>query len=117
MALPICYRWAVGQTGVDPVHGGSGVTVVTTTRASDTRNLNPLAAAAGGAALGAAGGAMAGDAGMGAAVGAGVGAIASILNQPPRPNQQSIVTAPTNNAADYQRAFATCLAGRGYVVG
>lgn len=111
-----CHRWAVGQTGYDPVRGGGQVATVHGARRADGLPDDPVTGAVGGAALGAAGGAIAGDAATGAAVGAGIGALAGILGQS-NASTTAVVTGPARDPGTYVRAFSTCLAGRGYVVG
>ncbi len=101
-----CYSWARQQTGYDP-----------STQAPAGSSPEPggaLRGALGGAAVGAIGGAIAGDTGKGAAIGAGVGAVGggvrreSARNQEANARQQSIDT--------YNRAFHTCMQGRGYTI-
>jgi len=92
-----CYRWAMDQTGFDPMTG----------RSSTPTQANAARGAVGGAAVGAIGGAIGGNAGLGAAIGAGTGAIVGGAR---RRSQQ-------NAARDaYNRAFAACMSGRGYTV-
>ena len=84
-----------------------------------------LRGAAGGAALGAIGGAIGGDAGKGAAIGAGAGALFGLMRrarwEEEEQQQQQSYMAQQQNAlaqghAAYNRAFATCMTGRGYTV-
>lgn len=119
-----CYGWAVQQTGFDPARAqaaappppqqqrvvGSGAMV---------------RGAAGGAALGAVGGAIGGDAGKGAAIGAGVGAVfggmrrSSQIQQEQQMQQNQAAQqqyAMAQGQANYDRAFAACMTGRGYTV-
>lgn len=114
-----CYRWAVQQTGTDPVTGvrRTGAMVGVSPPAPDGLPDDPVTGTVGGAALGAAGGALAGDAGTGAAVGAAVGLLAGIVGQANNAVSAAGATVPSAPQGDYQRAFTTCLAGRGYQVG
>jgi hypothetical protein len=115
-----CYRWAAGQTGFDPVSVAPPATLITGSPPPDGLPGNPVTGTVGGAALGAAGGALAGDAATGAAVGAALGLVAGMLGQSNNqgPRQVPVAGAPTTGGGgEYQRAFSTCLAGRGYQVG
>jgi len=99
-----CHQWAKGQTGVDPTQAA----------AAPPARGGALRGAAGGAALGAIGGAIGGDAGKGAAIGAGVGGAVGLVRQANRNQQaQAQAQAGYNN---YDRAYAGCMAGRGYQV-
>lgn len=110
----LCYGWAKGQTGYDPMNPPSV-----------TAHAAPQGSVVGGAARGAAGGALigaiAGDAGKGAAIGAGVGAVGRGIRNRSARNQQ--VQTQDQQAArisqmrsEYHRAYAVCLEGRGYSV-
>ena len=98
-----CHQWAKQQTGGDPASA-----------AAPPQRGGAVRGAAGGAAVGAIGGAIGGDAGKGAAIGAGVGAAAGLLRQGGR-NQQA-AQAQQQAQANYDRAYAACLQGRGYQV-
>ena len=98
-----CHQWAKGQTGGDPA-----------TAAAPPQSGGAVRGAARGAAAGAIGGAIAGDAGKGAAIGAGVGAATGTVRQAGR-NQQA-AQAQQQAQANYDRAYAACLQGRGYQV-
>ena len=109
-----CRTWAQQQTGFNPSQGPANV-------ATSSGSGQVLRGAAGGAAVGAIGGAIGGNAGKGAAIGAGVGAAAGLLRrgQQRRENEQaqSQANAQYNqNLANYNRAFGTCMQGRGYTV-
>ncbi len=99
-----CHKWAKGQTGVDP----------TQSAAPPPQQGGAVRGAARGAALGAIGGAIAGDAGKGAAIGAGVGAAGGAMRQAQR-NQQAQAQQQAASA-QYDKAYAVCLEGRGYQV-
>jgi hypothetical protein len=100
-----CHQWAKGQTGVDPTQSSA---------AAQPQSGGAVRGAARGAAVGAIGGAIGGDAGKGAAIGAGVGGTVGLARQAGR-NQQA---AQQDQAArtNYDRAYAGCMAGRGYQV-
>src|SRR5690606_7472678 len=66
-----CYKWAMNQTGFDPMNP----TKVQATQVDKSPDGTAVVGAAGGAAAGAAIGAIAGDAGEGAAIGAIAGAL------------------------------------------
>lgn len=114
-----CYTWAKQQTGVDPV-------AVAQASSSQPPPAGPQGERVRGAARGAAAGAVIGgvandDAGKGAAVGAVVGTMAGGSRQRRaargQEQQQQQVQQQTQGAlASYNRAFAACMEGRGYVV-
>jgi hypothetical protein len=114
-----CYVWAKQQTGIDPV-------AVAQASSSQPPPSGPQGERVRGAAGGAAAGAIIGgvandDAGKGAAVGAVVGTMAggSRQRRTARAQQQQTqqVQAQSQGAmATYNRAFAACMEGRGYVV-
>jgi hypothetical protein len=107
-----CYQWAVQQTGYDPSKPAP----------QPPPPPPPSGGAARGALRGAAGGAIiggiAGDAGKGAAAGAVMGGVGGAVKQSSAQQQQAAAQASNANnaAAAYQRAKATCLQARGYVV-
>lgn len=110
-----CRQWAQEQTGFNPWQtpppassGSSGGGEI-------------IQGAGRGALMGLVGGAIVGDAGTGAAVGAGLGATAGLFRR--RDNQQADSAAQQQAVAQYNqglanfnRAFATCMQGRGYTV-
>ena len=113
-----CYKWAIQQTGYDPLNPP-------TVHAAQV-DTSPDGAAVRGAARGAAGGAaigaIAGDTGEGAAIGAVVGAIrgrrAKRANnaQQQQANDQAAVNKAASLEADYKKAFAVCIEGKGYTI-
>ena len=109
-----CHKWAKGQTGVDPTKPQQSA-------APPPQQGGAVKGAARGAALGAVGGAIGGNAGKGAAIGAGVGATAGAMRQSRR-NQQAAQAQQQAQAeaqagsAQYDKAYAVCLEGRGYQV-
>jgi hypothetical protein len=114
-----CYTWAKGQTGVDPA-------ALAQQSASQPAPSGPQGERVRGAARGAAAGAVIGeiandDAGKGAAVGAAAGVVAGGAKQrrqaqAQQQQQQQQQQAAQNALANYQRAYAACLEGRGYTV-
>jgi len=110
-----CHKWAKGQTGVDPTKPQQSAAAPPPQQGGAVRG------AAKGAALGAVGGAIAGDAGKGAAIGAGVGAAGGAMKK--RQQQQQSAQAQQQAqaqaqaaSAQYDKAYAVCLEGRGYQV-
>ena len=84
-----------------------------------------LRGAMGGAALGAVGGAIGGDAVTGAAIGAGVGALFGGMRRMRELDEERQMqanyyaqqqSAMAQGRGNYDRAFAACMAGRGYTV-
>lgn len=100
-----CHQWAVKQTGFDPSQPVE----------QSVPRSGLLGGAARGAALGAVGGAIGGDAGKGAGIGAAVGALGTVMRD--RRANQAQQAAYSTNSSDYDRAYGTCLSGRGYRVG
>src|SRR5882724_9088983 len=117
-----CYTWAVQQSGFDPANP----TVATPPPpAPAPQQGGLLRGAAGGAALGAIGGAIGGNAGEGAAIGAGVGGLFGLMRrarqaeeqqQEQQANMAQQQSAMAQGHAAYNRAFGTCMTGRGYTV-
>lgn len=112
-----CYKWAKGQTGMDPTQP---------TQASAApppqRRGGLLGGAMGGAALGAIGGAIAGNAGKGAAIGAAVGGVGGAARRHSSEEEyreyEQQASAQQNQAKQtFNRAYSVCLEGRGYKVG
>lgn len=110
-----CYGWAKKQTGFDPMQPPPA------TQAPPPPQGERVGGAARGAAAGAAVGAIAGDAGKGAAAGAVAGTVAGGMRQRQK-RRQSAEAQQQQSAAyeakrnDYNRAFGTCMEGRGYTV-
>ena len=109
-----CRTWAQQQTGFNPSQGPAQVK-------TSSGSGQVVRGAAGGAALGAVGGAIGGNAGKGAAIGAGVGAAAGLLRRgrERRENEQAQNQANAQynqQLSNYNRAFGTCMQGRGYSV-
>ena len=111
-----CHQWATQQTGFDPMQQPQA-----TSAPPQQEGAGLVGGAARGAALGAVGGAIAGDAGTGAAIGAAAGGLFggmrrqdSERRQEEWAQQQAAQHQQQRNTFD--RAFATCLEGRGYSV-
>ena len=113
-----CYKWAIEQSGVDPMHPPK-VEAQQTAKGPDGSGIR---GAAGAAAAGAAIGAITGDAGEGAAVGAVVGALGGRRSRKARQAaeaQQSQQQAAAQEKAlmdNFKKAFTACLEGKGYTV-
>jgi len=117
-----CYSWAVEQSGFDPVNPQ----VAAGPRPQyQEPTAGPLRGAAGGAALGAVGGAIGGSPGTGAAVGAGVGFLFGGMRRARQEEEQRQIQQQYEmqqdsmlgqGKANYDRAFAACMVGRGYTV-
>ncbi len=113
-----CYKWAVKQSGVDPLNPPK----VEAAQVETGPDGSAVSGAARGALVGVAIGAIAGDAGTGAAIGAVSGGIgghrASRVNRSRQ--QQANNQAATNAEADminsFKKAYSVCLQGKGYTV-
>ena len=104
-----CHQWAKGQTGVDPTQMQQSATAPPPQQGGAVRG------AARGAAVGAIGGAIGGNAGKGAAIGAGVGAAGGAIRQRNQ-NEQAAQAQQQQALAQYDKAYAVCLEGKGYSV-
>jgi hypothetical protein len=113
-----CYKWAINQTGYDPLNP----TVVQAAEVDTSADGTAVKGAAVGAAGGAAVGAIAGDAGKGAAIGATVGGVRGVRAkkggdaQQQQANEQAAAATSADLAADYNKAFSVCMEGKGYTV-
>lgn len=111
-----CYKWAMDQTGYNPVNPPT----VQAEEVETGPDGSAIRGAAGGAAAGAAIGAIAGDTGEGAAIGAVVGALrgrrAKRYNDAAKQQQNNANAAAANEAMlnDFKKAFTVCLEGKGY---
>jgi hypothetical protein len=109
-----CNQWAVSQSGFDPGNPSS-----TSTSAQQPQH-GPTGGVARGAAVGAVGGTISGDAGAGAASGAERGRLLGAIRRRERneaeQEQQQAQAAGASGQKSYNRAFATCMQGRGYAV-
>lgn len=111
-----CHEWAVQQTGVHPDQPAQVYNPP-----EGSVGFGALGGAAVGAAAGAIGGAIAGKPGLGAGIGAAVGGFIGILHrrlgiQQQYAAQQQEIDNHEAALKQYDRAFATCLTGKGYTV-
>ena len=113
-----CYKWAVEQSGVDPIAPPK----VEAEKVETGPDGGAVRGAAGGAIKGAAIGAIAGDAGKGAAIGATAGGMRGVGRSAAK-QQGAQQQANTNAKAQEQalmdsfvKAFTVCLEGKGYKV-
>ncbi len=113
-----CYRWAIQQTGYDPLNPPT----VQAAQVDTSVDGSAVGGAARGAAGGAAIGAIAGDTGKGAAIGAVVGGVrgrrskvAKDANQQ-NANNQAAAAKANELEADYKKAFSVCMEGKGYTI-
>ncbi|MCK5872836.1 MAG: hypothetical protein KAG26_08420 [Methylococcales bacterium] len=113
-----CYKWAINQTGYDPINPTVVQAEQVDTSADGTAVKSSARSAAGGAAIGA----IAGDAGKGAAIGATVGGVRGIRAkkggdaQQQQANDQAAATVSGDLKTDYNNAFSACMEGKGYSV-
>jgi len=113
-----CYKWAINQTGYDPLNP----TVVQAAEVDTSADGSMVRGSARGAAGGAAIGAIAGDAGKGAAIGATAGAVRGRRAkkagdaQQQQANDQAAAAVSADLANDYNKAFSVCMEGKGYTV-
>jgi hypothetical protein len=111
-----CHNWATQQTGFNPAAPPQAAAAPPPPATGGA-----VRGGARGAAVGAVGGAIAGDAGKGAAVGAAVGGTAGAVRQN-RHNREVAAASQQAQAqqqagyANYEKAYAACLSGRGYSV-
>lgn len=112
-----CYKWALEQTGIDPLNLPKVEAEVQSGPSGGA-----VRGAARGAAAGAAIGAITGDAGQGAAVGATAGAIGGRRagkNAQAQQNQQAQANAAASEEETintFRKAFSACIKGKGYTV-
>lgn len=110
-----CHAWAVNQTGFDPLAAGKP------TPAPQAPKGGAVRGAARGALAGVAIGAIAGDAGKGASIGATTGAFGGAARRRDQyrqmaAEQRALEAEQKAQMANYQRAFAACMEGKGYTV-
>jgi len=120
-----CYGWAKGQSGFDPMAPPSPSTAPPS-RGGRSVAGGVVGGGALGAGVGAVGGAIAGGkAGKGAAIGAATGGLLggvsaaganASANQAYRDWERREATSYAAARAQYNRAFAACMEGRGYTV-
>ena len=117
-----CHRWAVQQTGFDPSRTSPNNPNYLDPQPYRPSQPHVVKGAARGAALGAVGGAITGSAGKGAAAGAAMGGLAGGFRRRDERRQQAAQqqanasSAAASQHANYTRAMAACLEGRGYSV-
>jgi hypothetical protein len=113
-----CYKWAVDQSGIDPLDLPKVEAAPTQTGPTG----GAIVGGARGAAAGAAIGAIAGDAGKGAAIGAVVGGLGGRRagrEMQAHQNQQSQANAAASEQAmkdSFEKAFTVCMEGKGYTI-
>jgi len=113
-----CYRWAVEQSGIDPVNPPK----VESAKVDTSPDGTAVVGAAKGAAAGVAIGAIAGDAGKGAAIGAVAGGLAGRRAkkvgdaQEQQKNDQAAAQQEAAMMDSFKKAFTACLEGKGYTV-
>jgi len=113
-----CYRWAVEQSGIDPLNPPK----VEAAKVDTAPDGTAVKGAARGAAAGVAIGAIAGDAGKGAAIGAVAGGLAGRRAkvagdaQQQQKNEQAATQQTAAISAEFKKAFSACLEGKGYTV-
>jgi hypothetical protein len=112
-----CHQWAVQQTDFDPIVG----LAAPPPGSQGSLAGGAVRGAARGAAVGAIGGAIRGSAGRGAAVGAGTGAALGAMRRnsqirDEQARQRAHSQQASQQLANFNRAVATCLSGRGYTV-
>jgi hypothetical protein len=113
-----CYKWAVEQSGIDPLN----LPKVEAPPPQTGPTGGAVKGAAKGAAAGAAIGAIAGDAGKGAAIGATAGAMGG-RKQGKQAQAQQNQNAQADAAAkeqamkdSFNKAFSVCIEGKGYTI-
>lgn len=113
-----CYKWAVEQSGIDPLN----LPKVEAPPPQTGPTGGAVKGAAKGAAAGAAIGAITGDAGQGAAVGAVAGGLAGRRQGKQAQAQQNQQTQANTAAAEqemndsFKKAFSVCIDGKGYTI-
>lgn len=113
-----CYKWAIEQTGIDPLNPPEVQAAAVDTSPDGTA----VRSAARGAAAGAAIGAITGDAGKGAAIGATAGGMAGVRGRrvgnahEQQAAQASASQQEANMMAQYKKAYSACMEGKGYTV-
>jgi len=112
-----CYKWAMEQTGIDPLNLPKVEAEIQTGPTGGA-----VRGAARGAAAGAAIGAITGDAGEGAAIGATAGAMRGrragkqAQAQQNQQSQANAAAAEEETKNTFRKAFSACIEGKGYTV-
>jgi hypothetical protein len=113
-----CYKWAMEQTGYDPINPPQ----IQAEQVDTSPDGTAVRSAARGAAAGAAIGAIAGDTGKGAAIGAAAGGMAGRRAKKRGDHaeqEQNIENADAKEKAlldDFKKAFTVCMEGKGYTI-
>jgi hypothetical protein len=113
-----CYKWAVEQSGIDPLN----MPQVKTAPEQTGPDGSAVKGAAKGAIVGVAVGSIGGEAGKGAAAGAVVGAAGGIRQKKvgqAKQQQESQANAAAQEQAikdSFTKAFSACIEGKGYTV-
>jgi Glycine zipper len=113
-----CYKWAIEQSGVDPLNPPK----VEAAKVGTSPDGTAVVGAAKGAAAGVAIGAIAGDAGKGAAIGAVAGGLAGRRAkrvgdaQQQQKNNQQAAQQQTAMTDSFKKAYTACMEGKGYSV-
>jgi hypothetical protein len=113
-----CYKWAVQQSGYDPLNPTTAVPA----QVDSGPDGSAVKGAAGGALVGLAIGSISGHAGEGAAYGAIGGALAGRRRgnqeqqQQQQANNQAAAQANANMVDSFKKAYSVCLEGKGYTV-
>lgn len=113
-----CYKWAMDQSGVDPLADNT----VKAEQVDTSPDGTGVKKAAGGALVGLAIGSVSGHAGEGAAIGAGVGAVRGAkqhgyVNARKQQEANEAAQAKQKSIADsYKKAYTVCMEGKGYAV-
>jgi len=113
-----CYKWAVQQSGIDPLN----MPQVKPDSVAKGPDGTAVKGAAKGAVVGLAVGSITGDAGTGAAVGAVAGGAGGIrqkrVTQAKKQQQSEAKAAKTEQemADSYKKAFSACVEGKGYTI-
>lgn len=113
-----CYKWAVGQSGIDPFN----LPKIDTAASQSGPTGGAVKGAARGAAAGAAVGAIAGDAGEGAAIGAAVGgakgrrAGKKAQAQQNQKAQTDVANKEKEMMDSFKKGFSACMEGKGYSI-
>ncbi len=113
-----CYKWAMEQTGVDPINPPQ----VQAKQADTSLDGSAVGGAARGAAAGAAIGAIAGDAGKGAAIGAVAGGLRGRRSRKvgdhveQQQNNEAAAAKEKELMDNFKKAYSACMEGKGYTV-
>jgi hypothetical protein len=113
-----CYKWAMEQTGYDPINPPQ----IEAEQVDTSPDGTAVRSAARGAAAGAAIGAIAGDTGKGAAIGAAAGGMSGRRAKKrgdQAQQQQNIENADAKEKAlldDFKKAFTVCMEAKGYTI-